>query len=340
MLHLLAQSILSLLPVLVFLLALELIDTYKLVQLRRVLETIAAGCLIGLLCYFLNTAVSGSANLAPATWARLGAPVVEEILKAAFVFSLIRAGKVGFMVDAAICGFAVGTGFALVENLFYLPIISHAGLATAAVRGLGTAMMHGGCTAIFGLISVNRAEFREAEGFRAYLPGLAIAILIHALYNQAFLPPATSAALLLILLPVNFSLIFWQSEKALERWMGAKLDKDMDLLHMIATSTFSQSHAGKYLRSLENSFAPVILGDILCYLQLSLELSAQAKGNLLRREMGFPIPPDPALPGRLKELHYLEKQIGRAGKLALAPLLGSSRRDIWEIHQLQDEKQV
>jgi len=114
----------------------------------------------------------------------------------------------------------------------------------------------------------------------------------------------------------------------------------MDLLHMIATSTFSQSHAGKYLRSLENSFAPVILGDILCYLQLSLELSAQAKGNLLRREMGFPIPPDPALPGRLKELAYLEKQIGRAGKLALAPLLGSSRRDIWEIHQLHDEQQV
>jgi hypothetical protein len=56
--------------------------------------------------------------------------------------------------------------------------------------------------------------------------------------------------------------------------------------------------------------------------------------------MGFPIPPDPALAGRLKELAYLEKQIGRAGKLALAPLLGSSRRDIWEIHQLQDEHQV
>jgi hypothetical protein len=55
--------------------------------------------------------------------------------------------------------------------------------------------------------------------------------------------------------------------------------------------------------------------------------------------MGFPIAKDPGLPGRLKELGYLEKQIGRAGKLALGPLLGSSRRDVWEIHQLEEEEQ-
>jgi hypothetical protein len=332
--HLLAQSTLSLLPVLIFLLALELIDTYKLVRLRRVLQNIAAGCAVGLLCYVVNT--GASAEVDPGSWARFGAPVVEEVLKALVVVVLIRAGKVGFMVDAAICGFAVGAGFALVENLFYLPIIGTAGIATAAVRGLGTATMHGGTTAIFGLVSVNQAEFSEAVGTRAYAPGLSIAILIHLLYNQGFLRPVSAAALLLILLPVTFSFIFWRSEKALERWMGTKLDKDVDLLNMIATSTFSESHAGKYLRSLENSFAPVILGDLLCYLQLSLELSARAKGNLLRREMGFPVSKDPELAGRLKELAYLEKQIGRAGKLALGPLLGSSRRDVWEINQLEE----
>ncbi len=61
------------------------------------------------------------------------------------------------MVDAAISGFAVGAGFAVIENLTYIPALSAAGLLTAAVRGLGTAMMHGGTTAIFG----NR--FREPE---------------------------------------------------------------------------------------------------------------------------------------------------------------------------------
>ena len=110
----------------------------------------------------------------------------------------------------------------------------------------------------------------------------------------------------------------------------------MDLLNMIAMGTFGESRVGTYLRALEHTFGPLVLGDMLCYLQLSAELSTQAKGDLLRREMGFPEVPDPELPGRLKELLFLERQIGRTGKLALAPLLGASHRDIWEIDQLTD----
>jgi hypothetical protein len=33
----------------------------------------------------------------------------------------------------------------------------------------------------------------------------------------------------------------------------------------------------------------------------------------------------------------LESQIGRAGKMALGPLLGQSRRDIWELQQLAEK---
>jgi hypothetical protein len=73
---------------------------------------------------------------------------------------------------------------------------------------------------------------------------------------------------------------------------------------------------------------------MLCYVQLSLELSARAKGDLLRREMGFPVTRDPDLPGQLRELAWLESRIGRAGKIALSPLIGQSRRDLWEIQQL------
>ena len=68
---------------------------------------------------------------------------------------LLRKNRVGFMVDAAISGFAVGAGFAVLENLTYIPDVSAAGLVSSAIRGLGTAMMHGGTTAIFGIVSVN-----------------------------------------------------------------------------------------------------------------------------------------------------------------------------------------
>ncbi|HUA18822.1 MAG TPA: PrsW family glutamic-type intramembrane protease [Bryobacteraceae bacterium] len=337
---LLAQAGLSLLPVLLFLFALELIDTYKLLTLRWVLLSVAVGCGVAMVCYAINTAVYKSGLVLPATWARSGAPLIEEFAKALYVVWLLRRNRVGFMVDTAISGFAVGAGFAVLENLTYIPDLSTAGLLTSAVRGLGTAMMHGGTTAIFGIVSVNLSEIRASRSWLSFAPGLAIAALIHELYNQPWWRPVTAAVVVLVLLPVVMSFIFWRSEKALERWLGAKLDKDIDLLQMIASGSFSDSHAGRYLQSLESTFTREVLGDMLSYLHLCLELSARAKGDLLRREMGFPVPPDPELPGQLKELSFLESNIGRAGKLALAPLVGQSRRDVWELQHLAAKQEA
>ena len=47
-------------------------------------------------------------------------PWIEESLKALLLVYLIRTRRVGMLVDAAIYGFAIGTGFALFENLYYL----------------------------------------------------------------------------------------------------------------------------------------------------------------------------------------------------------------------------
>ena len=333
----LAQASVSILPVLVFLLALELIDTYKLLTLGRVLRSVAVGCGVAVICYGLNTAVYVTGLASPAIWARSGAPVIEEIAKALYITWLLRSNRVGFMVDTAISGFAVGAGFAALENLTYIPDLSATGLIASAIRGLGTAMMHGGATAIFGTVSANLSEIRGSRSTLTFLPGLAMAIVIHELYNQPLWRPVIAAVVVLVTLPVVIAFIFWRSEKVLEKWLGTKLDKDIDLLQMIATGTLSKSPVGSYMKSLESTFTPEILGDMLSYLHLSLELSARAKGDLLRREMGFPVDPDPELPAQLKELKFLETHIGRAGKMALGPLLGQSRRDIWELQQLTEK---
>jgi RsiW-degrading membrane proteinase PrsW (M82 family) len=334
---LLGQVTASVLPVLVFLVVLQLIDTYKLLTLGRVVRSVVVGCMVAAICYGINTAVYALGLASPSVWARSGAPVVEELAKALYVIWLLRTNRVAFMVDTAISGFAVGAGFAVLENLTYVPDLSSSALIASVIRGLGTAMMHGGATAIFGTVSANFSEIRGSRSVLTFLPGLAIAVAIHELYNQPLWRPVVAAAVVLVTLPALITLIFWRSEKALEKWLGTKLDKDIDLLQMIATGTFSESPAGKYLRSLESAFTPVILGDLLSYLHLSLELSARAKGDLLRREMGFPVEPDLELPQQLKELRFLESQIGRAGKLALSPLLGQSRRDIWELQQLSEK---
>jgi protease PrsW len=331
---LLEQAALSLLPVLIFLLALELIDTYKLLPLRRVLRSIMVGVVVAVICYGLNSAIYRLGLVSPPVWARTGAPLLEEIAKSLYIAWLLSRNRIGFMVDAAISGFAVGAGFALVENLTYIPDVSSSGLLTSAIRGLGTAMMHGGSTAIFGIVSVNLSEIRGTKSSLTFIPGLAIATVVHELYNQPNWRPVTAAIYVLVLLPVVMSYIFWRSEKALEKWLGAKLDRDIDLLHMMSTGSFNATPAGRYLRSLESSFTPETLGDMLSYLQLSIELSARAKGDLLRREMGFPMQSDPELPAQLREYRWLEAQIGRTGKLALSPLIRQSRRDVWELEQL------
>jgi RsiW-degrading membrane proteinase PrsW (M82 family) len=324
----------SLLPVFAFLSFLRLLDSYKLLTLRRTLRAIGVGCVVAAACYGINATAFGLLGPAGQWYARFGTPVIEELLKAAYVIWLIRGSRVGFMVDAAISGFAVGAGFAAVENLAYLQLFSNDNPLMWILRGFGTAMMHGGTTAIVGIVASSMAERRTARDARIFVPGLLIAVTIHSAYNQHWLPPAASAVAMLVGLPLALAMVFMQSEESLRKWLGDKLDKDIELLRMISTGQLSTTPAGKYLNSLRGSVAPEVVGDMLCLLQLSLELSARAKGDLLLREAGFPAPPDPSLAGRFKELRYLERSIGPAGRMAMAPLLSRSARELWEMHLL------
>ena len=108
------------LPVLLFLAALVFMDSFKLLSGRRVTAALAVGGMSALAASLLHATLADAFALDQSTVARGVAPFTEEVLKGAFVLWLIRRGRVGFLVDAAILGFAVGTGFALVENLEYL----------------------------------------------------------------------------------------------------------------------------------------------------------------------------------------------------------------------------
>src|SRR5262245_5470740 len=112
------------------------------------LEALVAGALAAGVAYFANRLLLGWAHVGRVVLGRVLAPLLEEALKAVFVAWLIRTEQVGFMVDAAICGFAVGTGFGLVENLYYAGALHDLSLALWLARGLGTAVMHGSATAM------------------------------------------------------------------------------------------------------------------------------------------------------------------------------------------------
>ncbi len=329
------RIVLALLPVLLFLAVLGLLDSYKLVQRRKVGAALAAGAAAAAVCFLVNRDIFQQFPEYQDQYARFGAPVVEELAKAAFWIFLIATARVAFMVDSAICGFATGAGFALVENVFYLHILEDRGIGIWLLRGFGTAVMHGGVAAIGALLSVYLSESRQWRGFRQFAPGLAAAMVLHSLFNQGVLSPAGSMVVTLCLLPVILLVVFYFSERSLHRWLGGKLDQDIDMISMIASGEFKQTPQGVYLMSLKDAFSPEVRGDMLTLLHLTLEISARAKGNLMLREAGLEVPPDPEMESRLKELRYLERSIGPTGMLAVRPLLSRTPRDLWEIHHFR-----
>ncbi len=327
----------SVLPVFLFLGALVLIDSYKLVALRAILLSVAAGVIAALVSYGANVQLRPALALNFAAYSMYVAPVVEETLKAAFVVYLLRRNKVGFVVDAAIHGFGIGTGFAFLENLYYLHANPGATLWTWIVRGLGTAIMHGGATAIVAM--VGRTLHNRSDAFRLHLllPGLAVAVVLHSLYNHSLLNPILATALIVLVVPLLSVAVFQRSERETGAWLGAGFDTDQELFKAVRTGQVAATPAGKYLTTLRSRFSAEVIVDMMCLLRLRAELAIRAKGILMMREAGFESTPDPGgLKDKFEELRYLERSIGKTGLLALQPFLHTSTRDLWQLNMLSE----
>jgi RsiW-degrading membrane proteinase PrsW (M82 family) len=324
----------SVLPVVAFLISLILLDSYKLIRFRSVATAVIFGFGAGIASFAIGTLVLARGGIAPDSYARWVAPPLEESLKLCYVAWLIRGKRIGFMVDAAIYGFAIGAGFAILENVYYLRALATPNVLLWIVRGFGTAVMHGGTTALAGIIALGFIERERARGFAALIPGLALATLIHSLYNYGLLDPVLSALCVVVVLPLVMMLVFYRSERGLKDWLGIGFDSDSQLLEMITTGMIAETRIGRYLLSLKTRFPGEAVADMLCLVRLHVELALKAKGILLMREAGFDVKPDSEVREKFDEMRYLEKSIGRTGLLAIEPVLHWSSRDLWQLHIL------
>jgi RsiW-degrading membrane proteinase PrsW (M82 family) len=326
----------ALLPVLLFLAGLVQLDGYKLVRMRMMLALVATGALAAGASYVLNNIAFAHFHGSFVTYSRYVSPWIEESLKAVLLVFLIRTRRVGLPVDAGIAGFAIGTGFAVVENLYYLAARPHTVLAVQVIRGFGTAIMHGGTAAILAMISNTLYERRPSGGLHLLLPGLLAAVALHTGYNYLLVRPALATLATLLVLPFVIYLVFDHSERILRTWIEVDLESDVKRLEAISTGTFLDSPSGRYLQALRDRFKGEQLADMLCYLRVHGELAVRAKGLLLLRETGMPEPPlDAETRGRLAELSQLERAIGKTGLLALRPLMMATGKEIWQLTLLR-----
>jgi RsiW-degrading membrane proteinase PrsW (M82 family) len=326
--------VVSVLPVFLFLGVLVLLDSYKLIPVRAVLFAVGSGAASAVFAFGINVSLRPALSLDITQYSKFVAPVVEELLKAVYIVWLLRRNKVGFVVDAATYGFAVGTGFAVVENIHFLQTHSHPTIWTWIVRGFGTALMHGGTTAIFAMISRTLHNRTPVFRFARVLPGLAVAMVLHSLYNQFLVAPLLATGLIVLVFPYIVIFLFQKSERETRSWLGTGFDTDQELLRVMNAGEVSDTPVGQYLKSLRTSFPPEAIVDMLCLLRLRAEFGIRAKGILLMREAGFEPDPDPALAAKLEEARYLERSIGRTGMRALKPFVHTSTQDLWQLNLL------
>ena len=328
------RILIGLLPVFAFLLALILLDSFKLVKLRVVAGLIVAGGLAAVASLLVNSELGSFFDLDTAVLARYIAPGIEEIFKSAVIVYLITRHRVAFLVDAAIIGSAVGAGFAAVENIHYFVALEENGVALWVVRGFGTALMHGSVSAMVAIISKQLVERHGGPRPWVFLPVLALATVLHSAFNHFFIAPTLTTVLILVVLPVFFVAVFHLSEIRTRDWLGTGFDTDAELLETITAGRASDSRIGAYLVELRDRFPPSTVVDMVCLLRLRLELSIRAKGILIARQAGFEVPADPDMEGRFTELKFLEHSIGRTGLLSMSPLFHFSDRDLWQYHMI------
>jgi RsiW-degrading membrane proteinase PrsW (M82 family) len=332
---LLSKAPVGLLPVLIFLIVLLYMDSYKLVSLRTVLWVIFAGALLPVAGYWINGYVIEALVWDVPTYTRYAAPVIEEGLKASVMVFLFRSNRIGFLVDSAILGFAVGAGFGVVENFYYLYMASDAHIAVWVVRGFGTAIMHGGAMALFGVMAQTLTERSMKINPLLYVPGFIVAITIHSVFNHFPGTPILTTLGTLIALPPILLVVFQKSARTMHEWLEVDFDEDALLLEQINSGAFAESKLGQFFEDLKEKFSGPVVVDMLCYLRLYTELALRAKGVLMMRENGLDTPVGERTRAKFEEMHYLEKSIGKTGCLAMRPFLQMTRKDLWQLYVLE-----
>lgn len=189
---------------LVFLYAIYKLDLYGTGSFRVVLASFIWGMVAFALAYLVNVTTRNAGLITGDALRRYFAPVSEEILKALILIYLVRRPNFTYFVDGAVYGFAIGIGFAIVENYSYILGDTSGSMGLAVGRVLSTNLMHASASALIG-IAVGYARFHRFWRFVVFvLIGLFLAVALHFGFNN-LVTRIQSGFLLLYAAVVGFS---------------------------------------------------------------------------------------------------------------------------------------
>src|SRR4051812_46077399 len=242
---------LAIFPVLVLLGTFVWLDAFKLMNFREIVVLLLLGGVGALAAWPLAGRMLDALPIGFSIYSRFVAPWIEEAIKAGIIIALFRLNRIGYKIDAVIAGFAIGAGFSVVENIFYLTIYPFYGAGTWLVRGFGTAVMHGTTLAILAAVAHQLAERENREAaddfdftLLWFVPGYVAAVALHTLFNQSRDRPLRAMLGAWMVAPLALTLIFYFATAATHRWLLAESAVHQAQLEALRAGAWPDAPAG------------------------------------------------------------------------------------------------
>jgi RsiW-degrading membrane proteinase PrsW (M82 family) len=332
----------ALIPVLLMAGLFAWLDVFKLMSPWELIACLLLGTVAALLAWPISGRMLDTLPMGYSFYSRIVAPWIEEALKGAALALLFFFNRIGFKIDAIICGFAIGAGFSVIENIYYLSRFPELTTAVWLVRGLGTAVMHGAATAILAAVAHELCErsLRKAggHGFNPLLliPGYIVAALLHLLFNQFPGHPMEVMIATLIVAPVVLIGAMRFGESETHQWLTQESESHRQWLEEWRAGGFPTDASGQRLAALAARSSPAEAALIRDYCMLKTELVLTAEEELLDRDRKLEEGEEDRLRTAFARLEQIRISLGRTGYAALRRLLPFSSNDEWELAELKE----
>ena len=339
----------ALLPVVIYIFAVYKIDNFSLISIRNLLLQVLLGMVAALVCFGLFQQTGRILTEDQSDYLN---PVMAEIVKAIPLLWLATRKKIVFFIDSVICGAAIGGGFSILENIFYLLLGDGMSLGTVLFRGLEVALVHMGCSAIVaaGLMLAVRmiGRSRSRLGIKKSDIGMAVFLLLeapvlHVFHNNFQFVPLVQFIFVFGTLGGLLVWTYYFDVDMIHRWIDKNLDQQFALLDSIKSGQLDNTQTGIFLESIKEKFPPENYFDIICYVQLHVELSVAAKSRVMLRESGLvkdlPLTEDnkELILSQYEEYKILEQRIGKVARMTIAPIVKNYPADHKALEDLRTE---
>ena len=339
----------ALLPVVIYIFVVYQIDNFSLISVKRLLLLILSGMLTALACFGLFQLTG---KIIPESQSDSVNPIIEEMVKAVPLLWLATRKKIVFFIDSVICGAAVGGGFSILENIFYLLLGHEMGVGTVLFRGLEVALIHMGCSAIVAaglMLIVRMIEYSRSRSvvkksdiaMSVFL--LSEAPVLHVFHNTFHFNPLVQFIFVIGTMGGLLVWTYFYDVEMIHSWLDTGLDTQLNLLRSIKDGHLDNTPTGKFLESVKDVFPPEDFFDIICYVQLHVELSVASRSRVMLRESG--LEQDLPLTDEMKEqilsqyaeYKLLEKRLGNAARMTIAPVVKFDPAEYKALEDLRTE---